>query len=333
MKTLIKISSQKGNPAGLNCILFDGNKARATDAEVYAETTGQWQFDAPRLVKAKLVKAAMALNSKKPDWNGTMLNGVELTDSGISADDMPCAPAFTDGFDLDFCGQDVNAILKRVKIAKAMKDIRYYLNGLMFNSDSVIVATDGHRLHVENEAFIADTDKPFEVIIQGEMFDFMPKIDKIEVALGLVPGTSPSYARITSGSLVIVAKTIDGKFPDYRRVVTPDIKDKPVAVKFNGAQTEVAKKLLAFSKANKEKWHGMKLSQQDGIIMATNSDGAFNVPFAAYTDEFPIFGVNAEYIADAMESAYAGTMYLSGPNDSALFEAGRFQAVVMPMRV
>ena len=337
MKHLIKIASKKHTSPIMNCILFDGNKARAGDINLFlfAEISGSWQFDNPRLVDAKLVKAALMLNSKNPIWHGTMLNGVELADSGRNPVDFPLFPdTWTAGaFEIVPTG-NINESLKRISTAMAKNDIRYYLKGIMLNSDGILCASNGDRLHIERDVFITGYAGKFEVIIPRDVLDIIPKIDKIELSLGNVPGTSPAYTRITFGSLTIISKCIDSKFPDYKRVI-PDITDRPIAVKFNGAQTDIANKLLAFSKSNKDKFHAMILCFQNGKIIAQDRSGTLSMPFADTDNgvELLDFGVNAGYMIDAMQSAYDGIMYFAGKKDSVLLESGNFRAVVMPMRV
>lgn len=322
MKTLIKLASQKGNPPILNCILFSGNTARATDCEAFASTSGSWYFDTPRVVDAKLVKGALSLNSKKPVWAGTTLNGVELVASNVmDAVDFPIGSEFAGGVALEFAG-DINAILARVTPAMAKSDLRYCLNGLMVNSDGVIAATNGHRLHVERDAFSVD-DRKFEAIIPSQVFDLLPSVDSITL--------SPTHARVTLGQTVLVSKLIDEKFPDYQRVV-PKSSERPIAIQFNGAQTSVVDKLLKFSKANKEKWHTMTLNSQSGAIIASVS--GLELPFSdAYEGDDVCVVANVQYILDAMQAAHSGELRMATRNDSLLFTSLNFKAVVMQFRV
>lgn len=327
MKTIIKIAAQKSSLPILNCILFTGNTARATDLEVYGNTTGAWHFDVPRMVEVKLVKAALALNSKKPMFDGTKLNGVELVAAdGMDPADFPLEldAWMAGGFELDFCGADLNAAIARVTPAMSEQDVRYYLNGLMVNSDGVVCATDGHRLHVEHDAFIAGTDKKFEAIIPRVMFDLSVKIDGITL--------SATHCQIVAGDCILTSKLIDGKFPDYQRVI-PSVSEKPTAIKFNGAQTKCADNVLKFSKANKEKFHCMALHSKDGAIIASSRSGQEFAFADCFDGESVDIGVEASYLRDAMQAAYAGEIRLSDSTSSILISSGRFQAVVMPMRM
>ena len=106
-----------------------------------------------------------------------------------------------------------------VQYAMAQQDIRYYLNGLLLVSagDKItVVATDGHRLALASAAHKIEGMQ--EVILPRKTILELSKLlsdsdDPVEVEL------SPTQARFTFGGIVLISKLVDGKFPDYTRVI------------------------------------------------------------------------------------------------------------------
>jgi DNA polymerase-3 subunit beta len=101
----------------------------------------------------------------------------------------------------------------------AQQDIRYYLNGLLLvakGSELRMVATDGHRLAYAAE--LAEAPAPIEVILPRKTVlelsrQLADSDDPLEITL------TPTQARFSFGSIELVSKLIDGKFPDYERVI------------------------------------------------------------------------------------------------------------------
>lgn len=141
--------------------------------------------------------------------------------------------------------------LKAVSIAMAVKDIRYYLQGVYIESNGAvtrIVATDGHRLHIVQTQ---DKERPVSPIVSFIMPSDLvkhclkvkgPRQDKEPRIVLDYSETGKIEARLPDGSS-IVASAIDGKFPDFLRIVNDvytmpidkEEKDKPLAQVFNQA--------------------------------------------------------------------------------------------------
>jgi DNA polymerase-3 subunit beta len=106
-----------------------------------------------------------------------------------------------------------------VQYAMAQQDIRYYLNGLLLvtGADKItVVATDGHRLALASATHtivgVQEVILPRKTIL--ELSKLMSDSDDlVEVEL------SPTQARFSFGGIVLISKLVDGKFPDYARVI------------------------------------------------------------------------------------------------------------------
>jgi DNA polymerase-3 subunit beta len=149
--------------------------------------------------------------------------------------------------------------LKAVALAMAVKDIRYYLQGVYVESNGTmtrIVATDGHRLHIVQTE---DRERPVSPIVSFLMpFDLVkhclkvkgPRQDKEPRIMLDYSETGKIEARLPDGSS-IVASAIDGKFPDYLRIVRdvyalkPDNEGQPLAQVFNQSYVSDAAEALA----------------------------------------------------------------------------------------
>jgi len=117
--------------------------------------------------------------------------------------------------------------LKAVAIAMAVKDIRYYLQGVYVESNGAmtrIVATDGHRLHIVQTE---DKERPVSPIVSFIMPSDLvkhclkvkgPRQDKEPRIFLDYSESGKIEARLPDGSSIVASAT-DGKFPDYLRIV------------------------------------------------------------------------------------------------------------------
>jgi len=315
MKHLFKlVASHKELPILRDTILFDGNQAKATDLDLFATIDGAWNFDKPTLVSIALIKTALAM-SKKPVWAGNTLNGITLTQSDTYAvEDYPWLQKPFEGAALSF-NAPLQGIIDKLMPACANKDIRYYLNGVCFDlTMGAMVATDGHRLHIEYDAFVSTAGA---AIIRRANFDLV-KPTGIEL--------SNTHAKVTHEGGFIISKLIDGQFPDHQRVV-PDLVNVPNTFQVNGAQFDAVDTLVKVNKANKDEF-GAVLICSNGTISARGIGLPFCPPLPSD------YGFHDTYIADAIKAAGSGTMHFADNcENSAMVISGNFRAVVMPMRV
>src|SRR5882672_5969240 len=115
----------------------------------------------------------------------------------------------------------LKALLGLVQYAMAQQDIRYYLNGLLMvveDEQLKLVATDGHRLAYASHKIGGKSLARQEVILPRKTIIELSKLldesdDPVVIDL------SASQARFKFGNVVLVSKLVDGKFPDYGRVI------------------------------------------------------------------------------------------------------------------
>ena len=120
--------------------------------------------------------------------------------------------------------------LKAVSLAMADKDIRYYLNGVLFELDEQegyrLVGTDGHRLHIVCKKKCNNT--VHEIIMPSDIVKQLCKQKAQVFELEIIPGETRHLKIRTGGGFITVLEVV-GKYPDYRRVMPTKIQQAEAA--------------------------------------------------------------------------------------------------------
>ena len=224
-----------------------------------------------------------------------------------------------------------------VQYAMAQQDIRYYLNGLLLVTGGekiTVVATDGHRLALASAAHRIE-DKQ-EVILPRKTILELSKLlsdsdDQVTVEL------SPTQARFTFGGIVIISKLVDGKFPDYTRVI-PTTHNKNLLLN----RVQLLQALQRAAILTNEKFKGVRWVLVDGclkIICSNNEqEEAQEELDVAYSGDPLDIGFNVNYLQDVLNNLDCVEVEcaLGDANSSALITVpgnDNFKYVVMPMRI
>lgn len=153
--------------------------------------------------------------------------------------------------------------LRAVALAMAVKDIRYYLQGVLIEANGAvtrIVATDGHRLHmvqIENAGAVSD---PVAFIMPSDMVKHCLKVKAPRgdsnplICLDYDP-SGKIEAKLPDGSSILASAT-DGTFPDYGRIVRDaclPMEGEPVAQVFNQSYVSDASDALSIYLEHKGK--------------------------------------------------------------------------------
>ncbi len=231
-------------------------------------------------------------------------------------------------------------LIDRTAFAMAQQDVRYYLNGMLWelkDQKLSVVATDGHRL--------ALCSLPGKVEVEGDTQVILPRKGVLELArllleddadIAIVIGSN--HIRATTDEFTFTSKLVDGKFPDYQRVM-PRGADKTVL----GSRLELRQAFARTAILSNEKYRGvrLKLSENSIDIVANNpeQEQAEEVVPVEYAGGELEIGFNVSYLLDVLGvlSGDQVKMSLSDPNSSALLEEseddGDSRYVVMPMRL
>ena len=229
-------------------------------------------------------------------------------------------------------------MLQKVQFAMAQQDIRYYLNGLLLvlDGDTMrLVATDGHRLsHASTKLNINAASR--EVILPRKTVLELVKLlgdDNETVDLEI----TDTQITIKFGNVTLVSKLVDGKFPDYKRVIPTELKNTLIL----GRET-LQGALQRASILSNEKFRGVRwvLTKNLLKIICSNSEQeeAEEELEVSYEGEPLDIGFNVNYILDCLNNlAVQDVNCILGDSNSSMLmtikEDSTFQYVVMPMRI
>ncbi len=229
-------------------------------------------------------------------------------------------------------------LLGTIQNAMAQQDVRYYLNGVLFviESDKLrAVATDGHRL-AYNSVVIDGNFEKTEVIVPRKAIVELSKLlsdDEDEI---IEIEFSSQQLKASFSDLQLITKLIEGKFPDYQRVI-PNYTNH---LAINRLLVQQALQRAAI--LSNEKFRGVRfvLTEKNLCIISNNSEQEeAQVEIETdYHGEAIDIGFNVNYLLDGLSSIHSDTAIFSfgNPNSSILISSPEdleFRYVVMPMRI
>ena len=229
-------------------------------------------------------------------------------------------------------------LLALVQYSMAQQDIRYYLNGLLLvvnGSEMRVVATDGHRLAYASEGLAESLPRSEVVVPRKTILELSRQLADNDEALEIV--LTPTQAQFRFGNIELVSKLIDGKFPDYERVI-PQQHTKLLLLR----RDQLLQSLQRAAILTNEKFRGVRLVLNDGSlkIISTNAEQeeAQEEIEVDYQGESLDVGFNVTYLLDVLNNISTETIEcrLADASSSALFmlpNNERFKYVVMPMRI
>ncbi len=233
----------------------------------------------------------------------------------------------------------LKSLLGLVQYAMAQQDIRYYLNGLLMvveEGQLKLVATDGHRLAYASRDVGGKNLSKQEVILPRKTIIELSKLleDSDEsVAIEL----SSAQAKFKFGNVVLVSKLVDGKFPDYGRVIP---QNHPKKLKLE--RIVLLQALQRAAILTSDKFRGVRWVLGEGSLKIscsnTEQEEAQEELDVPYKGETLDIGFNVGYLVDVLNNLDVAEVEcgLGDANSSALFTLpGRndFKYVVMPMRI
>jgi DNA polymerase-3 subunit beta len=229
-------------------------------------------------------------------------------------------------------------LLEKTQFSMAQQDVRYYLNGLLLEtagSTLRAVATDGHRLALSEMKLEKPAEKDEQVIVPRkgvlELSRLLEGDGDIELTLG------SNHLRVQVDSIRFTSKLIDGRFPDYERVVPKEPPHMLLA-----EREELRAGLQRAAILSNEKYRGVRLSlDRNRVTMQANNpeqEEAEEVLEVEYAGEAMEIGFNVNYLLDALGAVDSGKVELGlgDANSSCLIRAPGEQDtrfVVMPMRL
>lgn len=261
-----------------------------------------------------------------------------FTLSTLPANDFPNVEQGTGDLQFTCEQQDIKRLIDRTGFAMAQQDVRYYLNGMLWEVQEGqlrAVATDGHRLAMCTRAVSVSTATSTQAILPRkgviELARLLDGQGSVEVVLG------SNHIRVATEAYTFTSKLVDGKFPDYERVL-PKGGNKLVF----GDRNDLRQAFGRTAILSNEKYRGVRLLLTDGqlTIVANNpeQEEAEEQVAVDYSGDQLEIGFNVSYLQDVtgVLSSDNIKMTLSDSNSSALLEepdGGDSVYVVMPMRL
>lgn len=232
----------------------------------------------------------------------------------------------------------VRRLLEKTHFAMAQQDVRYYLNGMLLEVDAQTlraVATDGHRLALcEVELDVAAEDSQQVIVPRKGVLELQRLLDgdgDLELTIG------NSHVRVEIEGIRFTSKLIDGRFPEYGRVIPKDPANRLLATR-----DELRQALQRTAILSNEKYRGIRLSLQPEtlVIQAHNpeQEEAEEQVGVDYQGQSMEVGFNVNYLLDALGSTDGERVQvgLADSSSSCLIHSPDSQTtkfVVMPMRL
>ena len=258
----------------------------------------------------------------------------------LPADDFPLVTESADfGAPFAIPQKLLRELVNQVHFAMAVHDIRYYLNGILFIAEGrtlTLVATDGHRLALAQAPLESDVATRQEVIL--------PRKTVLELQRLLKDDDSPiemrfaaNQARFVFSAIEFVTKLVEGRFPDYNRVIPRNHRNSVVL-----GRAPLLASLQRAAILTSEKFKGVRVNLEPGVlrIAASNAEQeeAHEELEVDYDGDAIEIGFNVTYLIDVLANGNHEMvrLELQDSSASALFsvpDRPGFKYVVMPMRI
>jgi DNA polymerase III subunit beta len=257
----------------------------------------------------------------------------------LPANDFPkLAPAGQASARLELAQKELKRLFALVHYAMAQQDIRYYLNGLLLAlapEGLTVVATDGHRLALATAAIPLDLAKMDVILPRKAVLELTKLLADGDGALSVEVRDNQVAFRF--GVVELVTKVVDGKFPDYQKVIPAGYR--------KGFRISCDILRLALQRAailSNEKFRGVRwvLTENSLRIVSSNTEQeeAEEELEIEYRGEPLDIGFNVSYLLDVLANTPASEIecWLGDANSSMLITLPNdpnFKYVVMPMRI
>ncbi|MDR3159366.1 MAG: DNA polymerase III subunit beta [Zoogloeaceae bacterium] len=257
----------------------------------------------------------------------------------LPADDFPrMVIAEGDEKTLAVTQKEFRALIGKTQYAMASQDVRYYLNGLMLMVDGQelrCVATDSHRLAYNSMAIDSSLEHQEMILPKKTVLELNRLLSDNDEPLRISVGGN--QIRFAFGATVLVSKLIDGKFPDYERVIPSHLENR-MTVNRQALHTAMSRAAILTN----DKFHGVRILLDANLlkIIAANAEQeeAQEEIEVQYTGAPLDIGFNVTYLLDVFNNLSGDDIEWSfnDANSSALITVpgnDRFKYVVMPMRI
>lgn len=230
------------------------------------------------------------------------------------------------------------ALIKKTCFAMAQQDVRYFLNGLLLEiSEKMIrtVATDGHRLALASDVIQGQAGVHQVIVPRKTILELQRILENGDEPITLILGTH--FIRFALKDMVITSKLVDGRYPDYNRVIPSTGKNILIAPR------EVLKQSLQRTAIlSNEKYRGVRLHINNNLLqLAANNpeqEAAEDELEVAYVGQEVDIGFNITYLMDVLNVLDCDNVKITLTNNVSSIvlhdpEDNRAVYVIMPIRL
>ncbi len=329
-----------------------GNALQLTtsDLEIQIRTTAEFDGDAGNFTTTvgarKLIDILRTMPSDQTvslesTQNKVILKGGKsrFTLQTLPAEDFPLvqeAPSFGPVFSVP--QKTLKDLLNQVSFAMAVHDIRYYLNGILFVAEGKqlsLVATDGHRLAFASATLDVEVPRQEVILPRKTVLELQRLLSDAEGAIEMQ--FASNQAKFSFDGMEFVTKLVEGKFPDYNRVIPKNHRNSVTL-----GRAPLLASLQRTAILTSEKFKGVRLNIEPGTLRVASNNAEqeeavdeLDIDYGGDTIEI---GFNVTYLIDALANMSQDMVKieLQDSNSSALVtnpENNAFKYVVMPMRI
>ena len=333
-------------------LVLDGNQLSMTGTDLEVELIGRVEIEsgfqsgevtvpARKLMDiCKSLPDSASLKMELDDNKLIIRSGrSRFTLSTLPPSDFPSAEESSEAIEFSISQERLKEMLDSTSFAMAQQDVRYYLNGLLFEVSPNylrLVSTDGHRLAMDTEDMATSADKTIQVIVPRKgILELARLLGEGGGSVNIVIGSN--HIRAKTANFTFTSKLIDGKFPDYDRVL-PKGGDKKIIADRNELRLSLSRTAIL----SNEKFRGIRLTLLDDEIkiLANNpeQEEAEEIVVVEYKGESLEIGFNVSYLIDVLTVLDTETVQVivSDSNSSGLIQGADGSSalyVVMPMRL
>ncbi len=257
----------------------------------------------------------------------------------MPAEDFPVvqeSPGFGPAFSVP--QKTLKDLLGQVSFAMAVHDIRYYLNGILFVAEGKqlsLVATDGHRLAFASALLDVEVPRQEVILPRKTVIEMQRLLNDAEGAIEMQ--FANNQAKFAFEGMEFVTKLVEGKFPDYNRVIPKNHKNSITL-----GRVALLATLQRTAILTSDKFKGVRLNIEPGTLRVASNNAeqeeAVDELDIDYAGDSIEIGFNVTYLIDALSNMEQEMvkLELSDGNSSALFtipDNATFKYVVMPMRI
>ena len=261
----------------------------------------------------------------------------------LPADDFPLVNEAVDfGPAFSVPQKTLKGLIDQVHFAMAVHDIRYYLNGILFVAEGktlTLVATDGSRLALAQAQLEADIPKQEVILPRKTVLELMRllKDGKEEGDAQIEMRFANNQAKFSFSGMEFVTKLVEGKYPDYNRVIPKNHKNLITL-----GRAPLLASLQRAAILTSEKFKGVRVNIEPGVLRIASS----NAEQEEAKEELEIdydgpaieIGFNVTYLMDALSNMGQEMVRLEMHDGSSaalitIPDQAGFKYVVMPMRI